>query len=307
MKSKDEPREGNTKKRTIQRALQYTGYVSAILTIASILGPRVIGQPNWGGIFGTFILPFVLAVFSISVLWSSICSGTVRLSGWLFRKYLNAVRHEVYDFVETYREEMTTEIRPDYELAGAILKKEGYRHISARVETLQTILEGMLPISHPENDHKLRITGRMVGRNFVQTTWLQMQEHVLDKAQISGPRRPSSGEKISAEEINRRLNLWAGMELTAGWGEFKPDVRPLGDGLTGVITVADNFLTAGRTIREPRLCAFLEGYIEEIVSGLTGRNINVREVSCGREMAVDKICTFLVEPKSKKEAKANST
>ncbi|MEM2173077.1 MAG: hypothetical protein QXS66_07550 [Thermoproteota archaeon] len=49
----------------------------------------------------------------------------------------------------------------DYKLEGAILKKEGYRHISARIETIKIILEDILLKTSEEH---LKELGRLVAK-----------------------------------------------------------------------------------------------------------------------------------------------
>jgi predicted hydrocarbon binding protein len=258
-----------SKKEVWKGIREYIGYVVLIFTFLSIVVPAIL--PTWGS-YERVIVPIVLALCAIVLLRPTL----YQWRRWLFRKFRPS------DF-------------PDYELQGIALIKEGHRHISARVESIQIILEGILG-NDQTGESRLKEVGRKVSHNFVLTTWKQMQEHLLSQGKIGKPLQPKPGEPISADEIDRRLKLWADMEKTAGWGEFRPDVRPLQDGLTGVITIVECFLALGRTEKDRRLCAYLEGYMEGIILGLTGRKVSVHEISCGRELLADKNCIFRVEP-----------
>ena len=273
----------------MKRALEYIGYVVAVLTLISIVGSAVVGPPLWGSVF-LVVTDCALGVLAIVLLWPTFRRWSLVLRRWLFRKFVVDLTADIEEFIKNLR---TTPL-PDYELTGRILKKEGYRHISARIETVQTILEGLISDQGTEKEGKLKSVGRKVGLNFVTTTWSRMEEHVLSHAGISGPRRPTVRQPLTKDKIEKRLALWAKMELTAGWGEFKPRITLASGCLVGEITIVDCFLVAGRNSSDPRLCAFLEGYIGEIISGLTGYEVQVKETICGRSSKVDQNCVFKV-------------
>lgn len=284
------PRKSGHRRRP-RRILEYIGYVACVVTFLSIVGPYILGRSLWSAL-ELFVVRLVLIGLTVTFLWPALCRWSFYLRRWLFARFVRDLTPEIRELVKDLRPERAL----DYKLEGAILKKEGYRHVAARIETIQVIFDALLKASGGVED-RLKEVGRKVGRNFVHTTWRQMQEHVLAARGIPGPSQPSPGQPISAEHISRRLSLWAEMEKTAGWGEFQPDVKPVGNVLRGVITVTDCFLAAPpRNSQDPRLCAFLEGYMEQIISGLTGHGVSVHEVSCGRKFGADKNCVFTVEP-----------
>jgi len=269
------------------RVLKLIGYFVSIAALVSMIGNIYWDPKNWK-IWERAITPWLFVGLVLVALWPLLQQCSLRIRRWLFRKFVVDLNFELKEFIKSLRPQKMV----DYELNGPKLIKEGYRHVSARIETMQIILEGLL--NREGGESKLREIGRTIGSNFVETTWSQMEEHVMVSADINPPLKPSASAPISKEEIDRRLSLWGRMELTAGWGEFKPNVVDVPKGLTGSIIVSDCFLTVGKNINDLRLCAFLEGYIEAIVSGLTGYQIGVREDTCGRESRVDKNCVFRI-------------
>lgn len=276
------------------------GYFVAFITLLLFIAPAIIGKDVTKE-YPVETGRIVLVILGVALLWRRLINLLIKLSlnfrKFIFRLFVSDIKEDIKSFVKSLADEMEPEIRQiisrlrpqnmlNYELKGPILKKEGYRHVSARVETIQLLLEGILN-GDPNNSDKLRDIGRRVGDNFVQTTWPDMSEFML---------KQRGGTIENLDDKLKRIRLWADMEITAGWGEFDTDLKIVKNGIFGLIKIRECFLSAGRDDKKVCLCPFLEGYLESMLSGLAGSSIKVTEHSCGRSGGVDKICIFKVEP-----------
>lgn len=278
------------------------GYFAAIITLVLYIAPAIFG-PQFLQKYPVEIGKVVLFILTVILLWPLLKKLFLRFRKFIFRLFISDMKENVIDFVRSLTEEMEPDIkqmisriRPqtmlNYEIQGPILKKEGYRHISARVQTVQLILEGTLDVN-PGSIIKLKNIGYQVGKNFVQATWPDMSEFMLKQR----------GETIESLDIGKdpqsgrlkRIRLWADMEITAGWGEFIPEVSFSNDRIFGFIKIRECFLAAGRDEKSLCLCPFLEGYLESMLSGLLSSTIKVTIDKCGLYSGVDKICVFKVE------------
>jgi predicted hydrocarbon binding protein len=87
------------------------------------------------------------------------------------------------------------------------------------------------------------------------------------------------------------------MEKTAGWGFFEVSFNDMPNGkFRGNITVKNCFLAYKRKATDQNHCAFLCGYMEEIISAMAGFAVNVKETQCGNQDGKE-TCWFSFEPK----------
>lgn len=283
--------------------LEKLGYLSALIALVLYIAPAF-----WGPQFlqkypveiGRVILIFISVIVGAILLWPRFKKIGLHFRKFIFRLFVNDMKEDIKDFINILANEMEPEIRQiitrlkpqnmlNYELTGPILKKEGYRHISARVETIQLLLEGIIN----DDSDKLRDVGRKVGNNFVQTTWPDMSEFMSkQRGDVTGISSISGNSQ--SDKLNR-ICTWANMEITAGWGEFEPDLKFIGDSIFGIIKIRECFLAVGRDDKKTCLCPFLEGYLESMLSGLLASNVKVIEHICGRSGGVDKTCIFKVD------------
>ena len=271
----------------------YLGFLTATLTIVSLFLPKEKVGP---------ILKILsvcgLAIISLIFLKNQIVRLISRSVVWSFRTFLGCVEVEVKEFLIKLRAEKTVH----YTLEGTALKKEGYQHISMRIETIQTIFDAIPSAQDAQGLNYLKEIGRNVGQNFVRTTWKQMREHWRQNAGIAQS-ESSSTYPMTESEIRECLKMWCQMEGTAGWGHFDiPEFTITDERFVGTLRIRDCFLTVGRMEESPKLCSFLEGYCETILSGLLNRRIAVTELQCGQRFPVDKICIFRIEAQRDKKA-----
>ena len=167
----------------------------------------------------------------------------------------------------------------DYVLNNSILMKEGYPHISMRIETIQKIFDDIVDkVSDPS---VLSILGKNVADNFINQTWEQMNNRVM-------------GQGLTPKEC---IHKWLNMEKTAGWGLFEASLSDINDGkFRGEIKVTNCFLAYKRNSQNNNLCLFLIGYMEVIISHMARFDVTVIERRCGKD-AGDSVCYFSFEPK----------
>jgi predicted hydrocarbon binding protein len=168
----------------------------------------------------------------------------------------------------------------NYVLNNNRLMKEGYPHISMRIETIQNIFDTILQKTQQDTT-VLSDLGRNVAKNFMSETWATMNNHVL-------------GQALSSKES---ILKWLRMEKTAGWGFFEVSFNDMPNGkFRGNITVKNCFLAYKRKPTDQNHCVFLCGYMEEIITAMAGFSVNVEETQCGNQNNKE-TCWFSFEPK----------
>ncbi|MBI1912117.1 MAG: hypothetical protein HYS21_08955 [Deltaproteobacteria bacterium] len=279
-------------------------YIAPIITLITIVLPFFLGK-DAASIYYLEIATIVFAIITAIVLWPLLKRIIIRVTKSIVNFFINNLRQDIKNFIvqiindaEPEIQKIISRLRPqnmlNYELSGAILKKEGYRHIATRVETIQLIFEETLLRSDATF---LKEMGRKIGMNFVQKTWPDMSDFMIKKRY--GSEKMPEYKNTEMDMLNR-INLWADMEVTAGWGKFEPELKFVNGELFGVIKIHECFLAVGRNNKDACLCTFLEGYLESMLSGLANRHIKIFETHCGRDAGVDKICFFRVESELKK-------
>lgn len=281
---------------------QIIALAAAICTfVANIIMPAfsgdLPGSDKW------LIVARIAAVVFFVVLVLSFTPNILRIASVILdralvraRPRLSKVFQQVLTDSQPLLAQLVATVRPQtlatYELEGAVLKKEGYRHISLRVETIHIILEALLDAA--DGVRKLRALGREVGSSFAQNTWTEMSFFRL--RQQDGPSATRfQSPPATPEDLKKRIKLWADMEVTAGWGGFQPEIHATADAIWGTVTVYECFLAIGRSPNRGSLCPFLEGYLEAILTDLIARPVRIQEMTCGIRGGVDRICRFRVE------------
>lgn len=273
-----------------QSRLTLLRWIGGIAGLAAFLGSQVL-PPAWRTPALQSAAWIALVVSLVVVAWPWLRTASWVVRRWLFRVLVSDLEPEIASVVSDLR----AGVPLNYVLEGAALKKEGYRHVSARIETMQTIFGS---VAEPERP-SLRDIGRLVGGNFIQSTWAEMMDFVVKHDVDEGHGVELNPVARTPDDVVDKIRIWAAMERTAGWGVFEPEIHVVSNSLYGHIRVRECFLTVGRGRPLPSLCEFIEGYMEEILTGLSGWAVEVTEDACGVDSAVDKVCVFSVHRRPK--------
>lgn len=157
------------------------------------------------------------------------------------------------------------------------------RNIKLRVGSIQTILENIS--SKPADlSEKLREIGKKAGDNFVREVLKK-----LSNKELTDEDNPNS---------KKRIKGWLNLENLSGWGYFEidhfddipPDSRI--QIYNGQINVTNCFLSDNRDDPEKKLCSFLCGYMEKIITTIAEFPVFVTEIKCRCENHTDNQCWF---------------
>lgn len=140
-----------------------------------------------------------------------------------------------------------------YLVGRGILKFGPLRDVAVRVLSLQTILEAIVE-NVPDYETVLEQTGKKVGEAFAG----DFQKVLDDDLALRSRNIP----------FTEKFKRWLKYDSKAGMGEYSGE---LDQNCEGEITIENSFLTYGRrTGRDKPLCAFMRGYIEGMLQGMSG-------------------------------------
>ena len=161
----------------------------------------------------------------------------------------------------------------------------GVRNVALRVESIQIILENI-----PINDDNgfstwLKYIGREVARNYYKEVLKGLAYKSL------------TGDEVANKK--ERIKGWLEEENHSAWGNFILDdsfsitsSNNRIETFSGRIIITNSFLSIKRDIQSRKLCPFLCGYIEGIISNIFRSEVCVTERTCGCEDDLDGKCTF---------------
>lgn len=192
---------------------------------------------------------------------------------------------EVLDFksriVKYHRDllkDLLYEVPREYRYKDGELYKEETRVVAPRAVTQQIIFEKVLYQGASKID--LKQVGRSVGDNFASGDFLEKLKRK---------------EEVNRNDIDAVLAAWSVFDGRAGWGVIEiSSAEDLSKGVGGNISVRNNFLIYRRKREDLKLCTFLEGYLEGVVSQLLKHQVIVTESLCGMGMT-EETCHFRVE------------
>ena len=236
------------------------------------------------GSFAIVLTAFLGQEFTYEFIrWTTIVIGSILVLFTVVRLLFSFTKWALKEFAKMIAAYISS---PDgvevisYVLNNNRLMKEGYPHISMRIETIQSIFDTILQKTQQDTT-VLNDLGRNVAKNFMSETWTTMNNHVL-------------GQALSSKES---IFKWLRMEKTAGWGSFEASFNDMPNGkFRGNITINNCFLAYKRTATNQNHCAFLCGYMEEIITAMAGFQVNIQETQCGNQDGKG-TCWFSFEPK----------
>lgn len=182
----------------------------------------------------------------------------------------------IKEICEKNAENMKEFIKPCYTFKNSNLFLDKVPHVpptmsvAFRAESIQMIFESFSN-KQAELDDKLRKIGEKIAVNFINEIWVN-----VDKAALTHKKDPDSQTLVKA---------WSDMETTSGWGtfNFEPNNKPGGKTYNGQITVTNCFLSYRNCNQGNKLCCFLCGYMEKIISTITKFPVEVNvDDECGR-------------------------
>ena len=157
------------------------------------------------------------------------------------------------------------------------------KNAALRAESIQIILEN-ISCKGGGFSYNLREIGRKVAENYIEEVLKKYLANTLKEK-----------ENPNAKEL---IRIWLNLEYLSGWGKIEiGDYKDIPTNtriamFDGKISITNSFLSYKRKNKIRKLCLFLCGYMETIITFLAGFNVHVIETQCACDNDSDKPCLF---------------